>query len=50
MLLTGGFDCPTSAALYDITGFIRDLPDLNTGRHDHACSHFTAQDSTLVGQ
>ena len=50
MVLTGGFDCPTSAALYDITGFIRDLPDLNTGRHDHACSHFTAQDGTLVGQ
>ena len=49
MVITGGFDTLTSAALYDITGFIRELPPLNTGRHDHACSHFTAQDGSLVG-
>ena len=49
MVLTGGFDTLTTAALYDITGFLRELPDLNTGRHDHACSHYTAQDGSLVG-
>ena len=47
--LTGGFDIPDSVTEYDMTGYLRDLPDLITGRHDHACSHFTAQDGSLVG-
>ena len=49
MIITGGFDTLTTAALYDLTGFLRELPHLNTGRHDHACSHYTAQDGSLVG-
>ena len=49
MVITGGFDTLTTAALYDLTGFLQELPHLITGRHDHACSHFTAQDGSLVG-
>jgi len=48
MVITGGFDTLNTAALYDITGFLRELPHLNTGRHDHACSHYTAQDGSLT--
>ena len=48
LLITGGFETLTSALLYDITGFLQDLPSLNTGRHDHGCSHYLDEEGSPV--
>ena len=48
--LTGGFDISDSVTEYDMTGYLRDLPDLITGRHDHACSFYLGGDGKEVGE
>lgn len=48
VILTGGFDTMTSVTLYDMTGHLQDLPDLGTGRHDHACSYYLTEDGSPV--
>merc|ERR1711988_132841 len=44
-VVTGGYDSKGGMSLqrvtqYSLTGEMTELPDLNTGRYQHACSHF----------
>ena len=40
VLLTGGRAANKRVVHYDINGFVANLPDLITGRRDHACSFY----------
>ena len=33
---------------YSLTGEVTELPDLNTGRYDHACSQFVNTEGVMV--
>merc|ERR1719334_260343 len=35
-------------AVYNIDGFVKDLPDLNTNRGAHGCGHYVNKDMELV--
>ena len=35
-------------AVYNINGFVKDLPDLNTNRGAHGCGHYVNKDMKLV--
>ena len=40
MILTGGFYTLNTVSIYNAEGWQRDLPPLNTGRRNHACSSY----------
>ena len=40
MILTGGFYTLNTVSVYNAEGWQRDLPPLNTGRRNHACSSY----------
>ena len=40
VIITGGEFTKTRVSVYNKAGHQRDLPDLNTGRKNHACSGF----------
>ena len=40
VIITGGFGARTDVSVYSMTGFQRNLPDLNTGRQYHACASY----------
>ena len=54
-IVTGGLeysepdDALKTVAEYSQTGFVRYLPDLIQGRHDHACSSFVNGNGETVG-
>ena len=33
---------------YNVQGWVRDLPQLQQGRHGHGCGHFVNDDSNMV--
>ena len=47
VVLTGGFGNRKEATVYDINGFVQDLPLLNIGRQYHACSSFVQGSNTV---
>ena len=51
VVVTGGHG-PSSytryVKLYNISGFVLDLPDLNQGRWDHGCGHYLDNNNEIV--
>ena len=47
VILTGGFGNRREVTVYDINGFVEDLPLLNIGRQYHACSSFVQGSKTV---
>ena len=41
VIVTGGSWSLTRVQEYNLQGSVARLPDLNTGRHGHACGHYT---------
>ena len=41
VIVTGGYPAITRVQEYNLQGSVARLPDLNTGRYDHACGHYT---------
>ena len=39
---TGGYDTRTIVSVYNIEGWLEDLPLLNTGRYYHACTSYVS--------
>ena len=35
-------------SVYDIGGWVEDLPDLNTERRDHGCGHYVDMENNTV--
>ena len=46
VILTG---C-SKVTVYNSEGWVEDWPELQTGRHDHACGHFVNKDNQVVRQ
>ena len=46
-VVTGG-DSHKRVTQYSLTGEVTELPDLNTGRKDHACSSFVNAEGVTV--
>ena len=40
VILTGGTLSPSRVDEYNLQGSVARLPDLNTGRRNHACGHY----------
>ena len=40
VIITGGMYTKNTVSVYNVGGWLEDLPPLNTGRHYHACSSF----------
>ena len=43
VIITGGYDWTTrfkKASVYDLSGFVEDLPDFNVARFDHGCGSY----------
>ena len=38
----------STVSMYDIGGWVKDLPDLNTGREDHGCGHYVDTNNDIV--
>ena len=49
-LLTGGASNPYVSTRYNITGWVKDLNSLNTGRTRHGCSRYTNKEGVKVGE
>ena len=47
VVLTGGFGNRREVTLYNLDGFVEDLPLLNIGRQYHACSSFVQGSNTV---
>ena len=43
VVLTGGFGNRRDVSVYSMSGFVRNLPDLNVGRQYHACARYQNQ-------
>merc|ERR1711862_853727 len=41
MVLTGGDWTQTTVSLYNMGGWVRDMPSLNTRRHNHGCTSYS---------
>ena len=52
VILTGGSSNAQKprVTMYDINGWVADLPELNTGRYRHGCGHYYNDDNELVGK
>eukprot|EP00091_Calanus_sinicus_P014715 TRINITY_DN3235_c1_g1_i1.p1 TRINITY_DN3235_c1_g1~~TRINITY_DN3235_c1_g1_i1.p1 ORF type:complete len:145 (+),score=32.76 TRINITY_DN3235_c1_g1_i1:207-641(+) len=48
VLLTGGYYTLQRVSRYDATGYVAELPGLNTGRYHHGCGVFLRQEGTKV--
>ena len=44
MIITGGYYSPSTVSVYNIQGWIRNLANLNQGRHYHACGVYYNED------
>ena len=48
VIITGGRGSGSRVQEYDLSGATGlDLPDLNWGRHDHACGHYVHKQKTV---
>ena len=47
VIITGGTSTLTTVSVYTVEGWQQDLPPLNTGRKDHACSSYWSNDRTV---
>ena len=47
VVLTGGFGNRKEVILYNLNGFVADLPRLKTGRQYHACSSYVSGTQTV---
>ena len=50
VVLTGGLYSENKVTVYSSSGWVEDWPELQTGRHDHACGHFVNKDNQVVRQ
>ena len=48
-MVTGGEIYLKKVIVYNIDGWVEDLPDLNTGRIDHGCGHYVDNNNEIVG-
>ena len=48
MIVTGGWDNPTRVDVYNMNGWSRELPELNTGRYLHGCGKYMNTDDKMV--
>ena len=48
VVLTGGFGNRKDVSVYSMSGFVRNLPDLNIGRQYHACAMYQDQNGKNV--
>ena len=48
VVVTGGEFTKTRVSVYDIGGWIEDLPDLNKGRFGHGCGHYVDDNNKTV--
>ena len=48
VIITGGVGTLTTVSVYTVEGWQQDLPPLNTGRYNHACSSYWS-DNRRVG-
>ena len=48
VVITGGFRHKTEVSVYNIDGWIKDLPHLNIGRQYHACAAYQEEDGETV--
>ena len=46
----GGAQVTARVTVYNISGFVMDLPNLMHGRRNHGCGYFVNQDSKVVRQ
>ena len=47
-IVTGGQYNMTTVSVYDIGGWVEDLPDLNDGRCNHGCGHYVDNNNDIV--
>ena len=48
VIVIGGEYTETTVSVYDIGGWVEDLPVLNTGRWDHGCGHYVDNNNDIV--
>ena len=48
VIITGGECTATIVSVYNMEGWVENLPDLNTGRQDHGCGHYVDTDNNHV--
>ena len=49
VVVTGGTDRPDSTvSVYDVNGWVEDLPDLNQGRDEHGCGYYVDSSNNIV--
>ena len=41
-MITGGYYTENTVSVYSLQGWLNDLPRLNTGRREHACTTFVS--------
>ena len=40
VVITGGYHTDTTVVVYSVQGWLEDLPSLNIGRWNHACTSY----------
>ena len=49
VVVTGGVDFNNKiVSVYDVNGWVEDLPDLNQGRDDRGCGHYVDSNNDIV--
>ena len=48
VIVTGGLYTTRTVSVYNIEGWMEDLPDLNTGRLYHGCGHYVDNNNNIV--
>ena len=48
VIVPGGQFTETTVSVYNIGGWVEDLPDLNTGREQHGCGHYVDSENNMV--
>ena len=50
VIVTGGWNIFNTVSIYNDDGWVKNLASLNTGRYNHACSHFTSDNDLVTRQ
>ena len=48
VIVTGGFFTEKTVSVYDIEGWVKDLPSLQRGRYNHGCGHYVNDKNKIV--
>ena len=48
MVVTGGYYTNKTVSVYDIEGWVKDLPDLNNPRYGHGCGQYVKANKKIV--